>query len=196
MPPDAQPREPRGRPSGGRFASRPVPAAPLPPSHPAAPDDLPPGVAERHGGTTLASHPDEYTELAERCYAETGIVVERSTRDYMMFLGLRGGLDAFPGSEPIIHPTTGEEAGSWAFTGGTALVSAHRVGGRFSEDIDIVFIPGAEGATRSRIGKAHGWLRDAIIAGITGDGVHAVASRGGVETSASSMLPWAVPRGS
>ncbi len=116
--------------------------------------------------------------IAEFVEEQTGIDVYRLARDYHMFQGMRGLAADYPPGPFRTNPDADEPDGVWVFTGGTSLTSAHRLCDRYSEDIDIVFIPGAE-MSKSRNRKVRRRLRESVMAGITSSGVQAVNVPGG-----------------
>ena len=62
-------------------------------------------------------------------------------RDYYLHLCVHVLADAYPPGQMVADPYTGLDVGWWAFAGGTALVSAHRVSERYSEDLNLLVTP-------------------------------------------------------
>ena len=71
----------------------------------------------------------------------TGLLPESITRDYYLHRCVHVLADAYPPGEMVADPYNGVDVGWWAFAGGTALVSAHRVTERYSEDLDVLLTP-------------------------------------------------------
>ncbi len=164
---DRQTQEPQGQTTGGQPHS---PSTPATPAEQIAQVRLPPGVSAIQDGTALSGDPWAFDRLAQHANAATGIDIDRLARDYHMFQGLRRLALEYPPETPVGDAGGDESTGLWAFTGGTALTSAHRVCARFSEDIDIVFIPSV-GMSKSRIKKFHKIFRVLLMDGITQHGV-------------------------
>ncbi len=112
--------------------------------------------AEDGGGspsvTSATAHiPDNLLELIDRTANQLNLSAQQIAHDHLLHKGLYGLANQYPPRSTVPDPDSSAVAGTWAFAGGTSLVSAHRLVDRWSEDVDLVLVPHAgvaKGAAR------------------------------------------------
>ena len=108
--------------------------------------------------------PDALEPLALDAMGQSGIRFPRVISDYLMNRFLEILLREFPAHATVPATIGGSnvELPGWGFGGGTALVAGHRLGERYSEDIDLVlYMPRDFGRTPRR--RACAAFRDIAV---------------------------------
>lgn len=102
--------------------------------------------------TSATAHiPDNLLELIDRTANQLNLSAQQIAHDHLLHKGLYGLANQYPPRSTVPDPDSSAVAGTWAFAGGTSLVSAHRLVDRWSEDVDLVLVPHAgvaKGAAR------------------------------------------------
>lgn len=88
-----------------------------------------------------AQIPDDLFGLIDRTAHRFDLSAQQIAHDYLLHKGLFGLASQYPPRSTVPDPDHSADAGTWAFAGGTSLVSAHRLADRWSEDIDLVLVP-------------------------------------------------------
>ncbi|WP_419925870.1 nucleotidyl transferase AbiEii/AbiGii toxin family protein [Candidatus Poriferisocius sp.] len=96
-----------------------------------------------------AQIPDDLFDSIDQTAHRLDLSAQQIVHDYLLHKGLYGLASQYPPRSTVPDPGYSTDAGTWAFAGGTSLVSAHRLVDRWSEDIDLVLVPQAGIAKRA-----------------------------------------------
>ncbi|WP_419925856.1 nucleotidyl transferase AbiEii/AbiGii toxin family protein [Candidatus Poriferisocius sp.] len=134
----------------------------------------------------VSADPGRFRQLRDLAAAETGLPAAQITHDYHLHRTLYGLGSTLPSSSPLVD--TNDEATvigeSWAFAGGTALASAHRLVDRFSEDVDLVaFVPPSVGRSSLDRTLRRGLISAAAHAANPDPASHRIPGSGSVATA-------------
>lgn len=128
--------------------------------------------------------PGRFRFLRDLAAERTGLPAAQITHDYHLHRTLHGLASVHPCEKPLADSNNPNITigSSWAFAGGTALVSAHRLADRFSEDIDlVVFVDPAVGRSPLDRTLRRGFLPMAARAANKLAALHEAASKGSLD---------------
>lgn len=134
----------------------------------------------------VRASPGRFRFLRNLAAERTGLPAAQITHDYHLHRTLHGLTSVHPCERPLadsnnVNITIGS---SWAFAGGTALVSAHRLADRFSEDIDlVVFVDPAVGRSPLDRTLRRGFLPMAARVANPDEANHRIPGSGSVATA-------------
>lgn len=109
-----------------------------------------PGVGT--GVSGLAGTPAEFSSLVGKVHENYGISEREIARDYWLTSCLHG-IATSDSDGLALKGDTGETLATFAFAGGTALVSAWDITERYSEDLDLLALTASEAPSSSVVKK-------------------------------------------